>query len=348
MELHQLAVLAKGMKTLAELEEQHPQFGSEFLTFLNQVSSACRDAYSNFSSVLNQVIALPNPPDRPSYDRVSTELGTTYDHEWFKVVADVCARLKAADRVFSPSVNARIAELRKELREKIPSSGVMPAELQEKEDLIWTLGSMLSVLQKHEGGLEEEIESNVRFLLGWFADGFAKGDISRAKEIAAEIQVKIKTLLDEINQIILAAQATSQQGASLTLLGNEEIARRILVEDPHKLLKLNALILFVTLVLGASIAQFLSILQFVGLMAFALTAIVIINAITLISSGKINQATFLEILRLSLTYTFVPIMRGILPGGTTRSASSSGNARTSSPKPAKPQSKPRRSKSEQS
>jgi hypothetical protein len=345
MELHRLADLAKGMKTLAELEEQEPRIGAEFLTFLNQVSSACWDAYTNFSRVLNQVIALPNPPDRAAYDRVSTELATTYDHQWFKVVADVCSRLKAADRVFGPSVNARIGELRKEISEKIPASGPTPPEVQQKEGTIWTLGSMIGVLQMHEGGLEDEIASNVRFLQGWLADGFAKGDISRAKEISVEIQTGIRGFLNEIQQTVLAAQATSHQGASLTLLGNDEIARRVLAEDPYRLLKLNAVILFILLALGASVAQFLSIFQFVGLTAFALAAIVILNAIMLVDSGKIDQATFLEALRLSLTHTFVPIMGQILSG--VSSAASRLRTKAPSAKPAKGPSEPKRRKSAQ-
>jgi len=189
---------------------------------------------------------------------------------------------------------------------------------------------MIQTLRKHEGGLEREIESNVNVLQNLLADGLSKRDISPAKRHAAEIQGTIRQLLSEIDQAVLAAGASSNRGASRILVGNDAVARQILSEDPHKLLKLNAAILFMILILGAAIMQYISIVHFVALTCFALAAIVVMNAIMLLNSGKIDQATFLEALRLSLLHTFVPLMSQILPGRGTQ------NAKPPSARPSKP------------
>lgn len=334
MQLHELARISAGMKTLAELERSHPQFGADLLDFLDNVGSACRDAYTNFSKVLSGLIALPNPPDRASYDRVTSELTATYDHQWFKVVADVCARLRAAEAAFTPALNPVIAELKKEYSDNVPSSGPTPPALEKKLADADTLSDMISTLRKYEGGLEQEIESDVNVLQALLADGLSKGDISAAKRHAAELQRTIRGLLREIDQAVLAAVATSNRGARRILVGNDAVARQILSEDPHKLLKLNAAILFMILILGAAIMQYISVVHFVALTCFALAAIVVMNAITLLNSGKIDQATFLEVLRLSLLHTFVPLMGQMLPGRRTQPVQR--NAKPPSARPSKP------------
>ena len=328
MELHELATIAAGMKTLTELQEFDAKSSAEFMTFLDQVSSACADAYTNFSKALGKVVALPNPPDRASYDRVSTELVATYDHQWFKNVADVCARLKAADRAFGAAIDACANRLRKGVPSTVPAPNSQPDAVDRRQRDADTLGAMLGVLKMHEGGLEEEIRTKVFFLQEHLAEGIAKGDISEAKQYAKDLQSRISALLDEINQTVLAVQGTSTNGASTTLLGREEIARRVLADDPHKLLKLNAFILCVIVLLGASVLQYVSIIAFVALTAFALAALCAMNTIMLLSSGKIDQVTWLEGMRLSLTYTFVPIMSQILGGAARREPSGGGGKST--------------------
>jgi hypothetical protein len=162
----------------------------------------------------------------------------------------------------------------------------------------------------------------------------SKGDISAAKRHAAETQRTISKLLREIDQAVLRAEASSNQGASRILVGNDTAARQILSEDPHKLLKLNAAILLMILILGAAILQYISIVHFVALTCFALAAIVVMNAVMLLNSGKLDQPTFLEVLRLSLLHTFVPLMSQMLPGRSTQPLQR--NTKPPSGRPSKP------------
>lgn len=290
MELQALAILAAGMRSLAELERTQPELGAEFGTFIRNVGSACWDAYTNFSRVLNKVIALREPVEPAAYDALSSELAATYDHQWFKEIAEVCARLRAAEQEFGKAI---------EKQANRPLSG--PAAER------YTLRDFLAILRQHEGSLEHEIQNTVRSLQLKLSEGMRSGDVSAAKNEAGELQSQIEKRLREIQQTVQDVLGTSASGARAVLGGWDKKAEQVLRADPNAQLKLNAFILVALVSLGTAVLQVIPIYAFPLVTGFALTGVVVLNAFQLFQSGKLSEASFLQLMKLALLNFFAPL-----------------------------------------
>jgi hypothetical protein len=309
MQLHRLAEVVAGLETLADLEENDPQAGADYIEFVKRIASACDEAYTHTGNILTKVVALPNPPSRADYDRISDLLSNVGSHEWFKKVARICAQLRIANDAFAAAMRERQARLAT-AQPNISSDPTLPVPDPTKQAM--SLQVLTAVLKDNEHEFEVEIQNCAFNIQAKLAEGFGKGDISEAKQLAADVKKTIDRLVDEIRLVKSRAEASSSKGARWILRGDEERARRILAEDPYRLHKLNFFILCALLLIGGAVVKALTILQFVLLAAFVLPAFVILNAITLVTSGKIPHATFLELVRLSLIGTFVPLMSRVL------------------------------------
>ena len=276
------------MQSLAELERTNPKLGAELGTFIRQVGSACWDAYKNVSKVLSKVIALREPVEPAALDAVLTELAATYDHQWFKTVADVCARLAAADAQFGTAVQAQASYSR-------PKAGEP------------SLSDFIAVLRQGEGVLESEIKTAVGSVQWQLSQGQRSGDLTAAKREARDLQSQIEARTLEIRRTVQEVLGTSAAGAEEILNGWDEKAEGVLRADPHAQLKLNALILVALASLGAGMLQVIPLYAFPLVTVFALAGLVVLNAIQLRNSNKLSEARFIELMKLALLKFYLPL-----------------------------------------
>lgn len=92
-----------------------------------------------------------------------------------------------------------------------------------------------------------------------------------------------------------------------------EGAKKQVAEDalrtPERVMLFTMTWVVVLMGLGAAVLQYLSLAAFVLLTAFILTAVTVVNAIYLRGTGKLSEASFLELMKLALLSFFAPLAR---------------------------------------
>ena len=199
MELRALETIARGVKTLADLEKENPRLGGDLARFVRTVRDCCDEAYGNLSQKLQLVRNLPENPNNAQLKRVQSDLYAAGDSVWFRDVAKICDRLA----VIADGFRSAIQDQGKYADEH---SRVVSEDVERKAS--WDLWSLIGTLDRHEGELKRDIRSavaNVQEELG-------RGKLNEARNRAKAIQEKIDYLNSQISQTTNRITGTSPVG----------------------------------------------------------------------------------------------------------------------------------------
>jgi len=277
MELWALQNIAEGTASLAELEQQHPILGRNFKHFVTTVNRCCRDAYERFSICLDDVLVLPNQPSEAAKAAVLQKLRDASDSEWFRDVARICDDLAAVANTYDADI-------------KRHADGIVINEGEKRHSLMM----LLMILHKHEGDLKQDIRHAVDGLKMEIADN--KTDEARRR--ALTIKDEIDRYLTRINGIALQIGGSAADGAN-QILTKEQIAEAAL-RRPERVLLFNMSMVGILVIIGATALQYVSLIAFPLLTGFVLTAVIVVNAFYLKSIDKLQDESFLELMKLVL------------------------------------------------
>jgi len=301
MQLNRLASITDGLKTLAEIEREHPTLGAQLLNFVTDVGKSCDDAYTNFSRALALVQQLPIEAQQSQTRRVIEELTNTYSSTWFRDIAQICNRLEVVGTMFGPALE----EQRKYAQAQ--DDQFNEGRVRDHTHKGFDIARLMLILSKKEGELKDDIRWVVTELVKLLSPSEGPPAIGRARELAAKVQGEIVGELDTLQKLEYQIRGSSTTGIQ-QLLSPAQIAENAL-RRPERVLILNMFFLLVALTLAATVFRYLSIPQFVLATGFALTAVVVVNAFYLRSIDGLSEESFLKLMQLALLKFFAPLTR---------------------------------------
>jgi hypothetical protein len=192
MELTNFANAVAGLNTLAELERRDPKLAAGLETLVEEVVDVCDKAYGRFAETLGQVVALEDVAPSSRRDAVQKRLREAHDHDWFKQVAKICARLGAVDDAFSGR-----------LQQIAVAPGVSASDRR-------SLGGLIHLLSKHEHDIEDDIRLAAGEVARLIAEAATRGNAgparAKAQDVLNEISGNMKALLDVRVHILASAR----------------------------------------------------------------------------------------------------------------------------------------------
>jgi hypothetical protein len=292
MQLEVLQQIAKGIKSLAELEALHPVLGAELKSFVETINRCCRDAYLRFGGYLNDVTKLPTTASKSELQGVILKLQEASSSEWFRDVAKICDDLAGLAQTYDASI-----------KRQMQNAYALEQDLEKQHSLF----RMLEILHNHEGDLKREIGDVVDELTILLTDA----KVVDARNVAIRTRAEIENALTAIHGVTVQIVGSSANGAS-AVLTREQIAEQAL-RQPFRVLLLNCALLLVLLIVGAVILNYVSLIAFPLLTGFVLTAVIVLNAFYLRSIDKLKDESFIELMKLALLKFFAPLARPSSP-----------------------------------
>src|SRR4051794_7953848 len=113
---------------------RHSRFSARARAAVIKKSSIMEQAFGHCTDLLKPVLDQLRLPDQPTRDTLRRQLATAYDHQWFRYVANICARLDGLEAAFG----ARLYQLQQRHQGR-------------------RLEALFGTLQQGEGGFEEVI-----------------------------------------------------------------------------------------------------------------------------------------------------------------------------------------------
>jgi hypothetical protein len=304
MELVNLRTIVEGLDSLAEIEKEHPKLGRQLLDFTTRVSDCCERAYDRLSEALATVRGLSSRPTQQEVESVLKKLNDAPSSKWFKDVAGICDQLAALAEEFEAPIGEQLRYTSSFGENYEQASKDMTAP---RYAAHYKIAPLLSLLQKHERQLKDDIRAIVARLQAKLGPAKDTGNVEDARAYALGVQREVSESLDHIKKLSLRIAGSSTDGAS-AILTPSEIAETAL-RRPERVLILNMFFVFLVVVLGATAFQYVAVYQFVLITGFAITAVTVVNALYLKSIDKLSEESFLKLMQLALLKFFAPLTR---------------------------------------
>jgi hypothetical protein len=302
MELVHLRVIVEGLDSLAAIEKEHPALGQKLLEFVEDVLDCCQQAYSRLSNALGKVRSLPTTPSSKEVDDLCATLNAASDSKWFKDISGICDRLAALATNFEDRITDQIQYTSPfgenwEASKEAPDAPRFAAH--------YRIAPLLSLLQRHEWDLKDDIRTAVATLESKLGPARSTGNVEDARLYALAVQKEISGSIDEIAKLTHQIAGTSSVEK---ILKPDEIAEQAL-KRPERVLILNMSFIIVVVSLGAAIFQMIAFYQFALLSGFTLTAVIVLNAFYLKTQNLLSEESFLKLVELAILKFFAPLTR---------------------------------------
>jgi nucleoside phosphorylase len=205
MQLQHFADAVSGLGTLAEFELRHPGLAAWVQKLTNEVVEVCDRAYGRFADILAQVVALEDGAPASRRDDLQKLLQKTYNHDWFKKVSKICARLHAVDDAFS-----------ERLRQIETAPAVSASDSQ-------SLHGLIHLLDKGENAIEEDISRAAGEVARLIAVAGGTGNAAPARDKAQDVLNKLSANMKAARNVKERLLGSSQQGVIYIFEGEQEI-----------------------------------------------------------------------------------------------------------------------------
>jgi hypothetical protein len=211
MELVHLQTVVEGLDSLADIEKEHPELGAQLLSFITRVSDCCERAYERLSEALGTVRGLSSKPNSQEVEAVLKKLNDAPSSKWFKEVAGICDQLAALAEEFKPPIVEQLNYTSPFGQNYENASKDMSAP---RYAAHYKIAPLLSLLQKHERELKDDIRTIVANLQAKLGPAKDTGNVEDARAYALAVQNEISGSIDHIKKLGFRIAGGSSKGAS--------------------------------------------------------------------------------------------------------------------------------------